>query len=311
MAKLKTFNEFLNEGEKEDELKKSVAKTLGGLLTGDTEFLMQFSKNLGLTTPQGETASGTTTNTGAGGSKIPTTSPIQNTPETTTGNTETSISNAMNATSGIQSQGNDDFVLYMQHQQGPAGATGIVKALEGTGKMAKDTVATKKGTKYANLVMNVPSDRPQVKSAIIKALDKGDQKTAAGLFLSMWKEKWFAKQKQAKVEIEKPKNGVVKSAIKKYSAMYKVPFDFAITVAMIESGLNPKSGNATYKGLYAMVPTSNYNGATFAMGAKWSDPEVNANAGIKLLAHDITLFRKGLGSTVHALNLGNWSANLA
>jgi hypothetical protein len=217
----------------------------------------------------------------------------------------------VSVTSGVQTQGNDDFVLYMQHQQGPAGATGIVKALEGTGKMASDTVATKKGTKYANLVMNVPSDRPQVKSNIIKALDKGDQKTAAGLFLSMWKEKWVSKQKQAKIEIEKPKNATVKSAIKKYSAMYKVPFDFAITVAMIESGLNPKSGNATYKGLYAMVPTSNYNGATFAMGAKWADPEVNANAGIKLLAHDITLFRKGLGSTVHALNLGDWSANLA
>ena len=77
-------------------------------------------------------------------------------------------------------QGNDDFALYMQHQQGPAGAKGIIQALNGTGHMHPETVKTKSGVKYANLVGNIPSDRPQVRVDLIKALDNGDQKTAAG-----------------------------------------------------------------------------------------------------------------------------------
>ena len=101
--------------------------------------------------------------------------------------------------------GNDDFALYMQHQQGLAGATGIVKALNGTGKMHPETLKTKKGVKYANLVMNIPSDRPQVKKDLISALDNGDQKTAASLFLNMWKEKWFSRQTSALKEINNSK----------------------------------------------------------------------------------------------------------
>ncbi len=38
--------------------------------------------------------------------------------------------------------GNDDFTLYIQHQQGVAGAAGIIRALNGTGKMAPDTIKT-------------------------------------------------------------------------------------------------------------------------------------------------------------------------
>jgi hypothetical protein len=47
------------------------------------------------------------------------------------------------ATPYKQIAGNDDFVLYMQHQQGVGGAAGIVKALNGTGKMHPETVKTK------------------------------------------------------------------------------------------------------------------------------------------------------------------------
>lgn len=207
--------------------------------------------------------------------------------------------------------GNDDFALYMQHQQGLAGATGIIKALNGTGEMHPETIKTKSGTKYANLVMNVPSDRQQVKADIIKALDNGDQKTAAGLFLNMWKEKWFAKQGQALKAINQPKNAAVKDAITKYSAKYNVPFDFAVTVAMIESGLNPLAGNNTYKGLFAMQPNSNYGGAVKPMGANWKDPYVNAEAGIALLADNIKQFKKTLGGDWASLNIGTWTNNLA
>jgi len=210
-----------------------------------------------------------------------------------------------------QIPGNDDFVLYMQHQQGVAGASGIVKAFTGTGKMNPETIKTKSGTKYANLVKNIPSDRPQVKKDIIAALDKGDQRTAAALFLDMWKEKWFSKQAQARTAINSPKNSVVKDAIAKASAKYKVPFDFAITVANIESGLNPNAGNATYKGLFAMLPNSNYGGVTTPMGNKWNDPYVNAENGVKLLKSSITQLKKSLGSDWASLKVGSWANSLA
>jgi hypothetical protein len=214
-------------------------------------------------------------------------------------------------TSYKQTPGNDDFVLYMQHQQGVAGAAGIVKAFSGTGKMHPETVKTKSGTKYANLVKNIPSDRPQVKKDIIAALDKGDQKTAAALFLDVWKEKWFSKQAQAKTAINSPKNSVVKDAITKASAKYKVPFDFAITVANIESSLNPNAGNATYKGLFAMQPNSNYGGVTTPMGNKWNDPYVNAENGVKLLKNSITQLKKSLGNNWASLKVGSWANSLA
>lgn len=207
--------------------------------------------------------------------------------------------------------GNDDFALYMQHQQGIAGAAGIVKALNGTGKMAPDTIKTKSGVKYANLVQNVPSDRPQVKKDIIAALDKGDQRTAAGLFLNMWKEKWFAKQAQARTAINVPKNATVKDAITKASTKYKVPFDFAITVAQIESGLNPNAHGATYKGLFAMQPSSNYGGTVTPMGNGWSDPYINSENGVKLLKNNISQFKRSLGNDWASLKVGSWANNLA
>jgi len=203
--------------------------------------------------------------------------------------------------------GNDDFAIYMQHQQGTAGAAGLVKALNGTGKMASDTIKTKGGVKYANIVKNIPSDRPQVKADIIKALDNGDQKGAAALFLNVWKEKWFSKQKQALVNIEKPIHAKVKEAIQKYSTKYGIPFDFAATVAMIESGFNPRAGNATYKGLYALQPNNNYGGKTIATGSNWSDPDKNAQAGIKLLASQVKDFKKALGNDWASLNVGKWT----
>ncbi len=203
--------------------------------------------------------------------------------------------------------GNDDFAIYLQHQQGPAGAAGLVKALNGTGNLASDTVKTKGGVKYANIVKNVPSDKPQVKADVIKALDNGDEKTASALFLNTWKEKWFAKQKQAMIEIEKPANAAVKEAIQKYSIQYAVPFDFAVTVAMIESGLNPKAGNSTYKGLYAIQPNSNYGGKTIAVGKDWANADRNAEAGIKLLASQVKGFKKLLGGDWASLNVGDWT----
>ena len=226
------------------------------------------------------------------------------------GNTSDSSNSTVSGYSDVKFNpvaGNDDFAIYMQHQQGTAGAAGLIKALNGTGKMASDTIKTKGGVKYANLVGNIPSDRPQVKSGVIKALDNGDQRGAAALFMNVWKEKWFSKQKQALVNIEKPIYANVKKAIQKYSSKYGVPFDFAITVAMIESGLNPKSGNSKYKGLYAIQPNSTYGGKTIATGNDWADPDKNAHAGIKLLASQVKNFKRALGNDWASLNVGTWT----
>jgi hypothetical protein len=281
MDKIKSFEEFtLNE-------KGSALGLLGGMLAGDISI---FDK------PETETTATTATTATTSNSGIET---IGTAGSYTPTGTYTAT------------PGNDDFALYMQHQQGIAGAAGIVKALNGTGKMHPDTIKTKSGVKYANLVQNIPSDRPQVKKDIIASLDKGDQKTAAGLFLNMWKEKWFAKQKQARTAINIPKNSEVKDAITKASTKYKVPFDFAITVAQIESGLNPKAHGATYKGLFAMQPGSNYGGTVTAMGNNWSDPYTNAENGVKLLKNNITQFKKTLGTDWASLKVGSWANNLA
>ena len=285
MDKIKSFEEFtLNE-------KGSALGLLGSVLTGNTSASQLISLLGGGSSGMsgiGRTSTGPTT-IGTPGS----------TPSGSTSGTYTAT------------PGNDDFALYMQHQQGIAGASGIVKALNGTGKMHPDTIKTKGGVKYANLIQNVPSDRPKYKKDIIAALDRGDQKTAAGLFLNMWKEKWFSRQKQARTAINVPQNSAVKDAITKASTKYKVPFDFAITVAQIESGLNPKAGNSTYKGLFAMQPNSNYGGKVTPMGNKWADPYVNAENGVKLLKNNITQFKRTLGNDWLSLKVGSWANNLA
>ncbi|MSP69684.1 MAG: hypothetical protein EXR20_05375 [Bacteroidetes bacterium] len=283
MDKIKSFEEFtLNE-------KGSALNLLGSVLTGNTSASQLISLLGGSSGMSGRTPTGQTTTIGTPGS----------TPSGSTSGTYTAT------------PGNDDFALYMQHQQGIAGASGLVKALNGTGKMHPDTIKTKGGIKYANLVQNVPSDRPKYKKDIIASLDRGDQKTAAGLFLNMWKEKWVSRQKKARTDINIPKNSVVKDAITKASTKYKVPFDFAITVAHIESGLNPKAGNSTYKGLFAMQPGSNYGGTVTPMGNKWADPYVNAENGVKLLKNNITQFKRILGNDWLSLKVGSWANNLA
>jgi hypothetical protein len=207
--------------------------------------------------------------------------------------------------------GNDDFALYLQHQQGVAGAAGIIRALNGTGTMHPDTIKTKNGVKYANLVGNIPKDKPQAKRDLIAALDAGDQKTAAAIFYNMWKEKWNERSARAKKAINETRNADVKKAIQQATDKYGVPFDFAVTVAMIESGLIPTLGNNKYKGLFAMDPNQSYGGIVTPMGNKWADPFLNADNGVKLLRRDIVQFKKQLGKDLAVLDLSPWAKNLA
>jgi hypothetical protein len=279
MNTIKSFSEFLNEGKGEDSLLAAAGSMFNTLINGDDN-----------------------KETGTG-------------PSTTIGTHKPGEATTIDGTNGTSDikintvPGNDDFTLYMQHQQGIAGAKGLIQASQGTGKMAPDTIKTKKGTKYANLVMNIPKDRPQIKANLIKALDAGDQKTAALLFLNMWKEKWASKGKEALTNISQAKNAAVKQAIQKYCSKYGVPFEFAATVANIESGFNPKAGNNRYKGLFAL---SQEEFSKYVPGGNIYNLDNNVNAGIQCLRNNIRDFKKYLGpATLATLNLGAWANSIA
>lgn len=210
--------------------------------------------------------------------------------------------------------GNDDFVLYMQHQQGGGGAKSLISAAAGLGNIHPDTMKTKNCSHlggrvpYANLQCNIPSDRPQYRKDIVAALDRGDQKTGATLFLKMWKEKWQAKYKQAQTLINQPKYAAVKQAIEQNCKTYGVPFDFAATVALIESGFNPNDGNASYKGLFALS-REEFN--KYVPGGNILSLQDNAKAGVQCLKNNIKEFTKYLGPLIAKVDVGNWARSLA
>jgi soluble lytic murein transglycosylase-like protein len=132
------------------------------------------------------------------------------------------------------------------------------------------------------------------------------------MFLAVWKEKWFSRMQAAKLAIEKSENRNVKQVIAKFANKYGVPFDFAITVAMIESGLNPNAHNSRYKGLFAMDPNDSYGGLSYKMGNRWNEPGVNADAGLRLISNQIKTFKKQVGTEAYAtLKMGSWVNNIA
>lgn len=206
--------------------------------------------------------------------------------------------------------GNDDFILYMQHQQGIAGAKSLLQAAAGIGKIHPSTMAVKTCSRlggkvpYANLQCNIPSDKPDYKKQIVDALNKGDEKKGATLFLKMWKEKWNSKSQQAKISIDKPDNAQIKSLLQKYCKEYGVPFDFATTVALIESGLNPKAGNSKYKGLFAL---SDSGFKRYAPSGNIFNAEDNCKAGIQILKTNIKEFTKYIGPLIAKLDIGSWA----
>lgn len=271
MSRIKNYQEFLNEDNQK----------LWGLARG----LMQQMFSGNLSDPKKEPAS-----VGQSDSKVANPEALKLTTASTLG------------------KSNDDFLLYMQHQQGIAGSKQLIRAAKGLDKLHPETVKTKAGVKYANLMMNVPSDRPQVKTAITKALDAGDHQEGAKLFLEMWKEKWLSKGQEGMKAIEQPKNKAVKEAILKNCLEYGVPFDFAVAVANIESGFNPKVGNNKYKGLYA-ITQENFN--KIVPGGDIHNAEQNAKAGIAGLKEAIKQFKKSLGSDLAGLNFSPWVKDLA
>ncbi len=188
--------------------------------------------------------------------------------------------------------GNDEYLIYMLHQQGPAGAPALVEAMYGVGKLHPQQLRN-------NLTANVPGNYKGMKSRIRRALDSGNQQEAATLFLNMWKETYANKKKKALADINSSRHSDVKAILQKYSNQEGVPYDYLVTKAYIESGFNPKSGNRTYKGLFALDPNSGYAQKSGLNSSNVHDPEANTKSAIYLLKSQIGSFvdklnRKGL-----------------
>lgn len=192
--------------------------------------------------------------------------------------------------------GGDEYLIFVQHNQGGAGASSLVAAKEGKGKIHSFT-------RSKGMMNNIPGNMPEYRKQIAEALNSGNDQRAATLFLEMWKIKYAEKKKEGLENIEKPQNAQVKSILQQASASSGVPFDVLVTIANIESGLNPKAGNANYKGLFALNPSTavQYNPALNYTNI--FDPAINAEAGSKMLAAGKDylakdLSRKGLANTV-------------
>jgi hypothetical protein len=134
-------------------------------------------------------------------------------------------------------------MLYIPHQQGPAGAAAIFKAAKGVGDLT-DSMRKK-------MRVNVPTGSTYEK--IIADNQKSD-KEAAIAFLKYYSENWAEIEKKALSEISKPQHSKVKKAIDGIKNP-KLPKEFLYTVAFKEStlGTMQRSGSQ-YKGLFQIGP---------------------------------------------------------
>jgi hypothetical protein len=179
-----------------------------------------------------------------------------------------------------------DYLYYMQHQQGPAGASSLLRASQGGGQLHPSTRAN--SGKY--LTGNMPSK--EVSAQIAAAIDANDDQRAATLFLSYWRDFWNKKKSQAVSLINQPKYAEVKAAID--SVPSSLPKDFLYTVAFIESGLDPKPmSSGRYLGLFAITKE---NLQKKVPGGDIFNPKDNAFAAIKGMEEGINMFSRLAGN---------------
>ena len=132
-------------------------------------------------------------------------------------------------------------MLYLPHQQGPAGAVKLVEVYQGKEKLD--------GSARRKMLNNMPSNAFGYQSVLT-----GKDKEAVAAFLNYQKGTWSNYQKEALSKIKLPENTAVKKAIDKL-ANPNFPKEFLTTVAYKESRFvpNPK-GNRTYRGLFQIGP---------------------------------------------------------
>jgi peptidoglycan hydrolase-like protein with peptidoglycan-binding domain len=183
--------------------------------------------------------------------------------------------------------GGDEYLIFVQHNQGVAGAASLVNAKYGKGEIHSFT-------RSKGMVNNIPSDMPDYRKQILEALSSGNDQRAASLFLEMWKIKYAAKKQQGMKLINTPEYSNIKAILERVSGETGVPFDTLVAIATIESGLNPNVGNSTYKGLFALNASTavKYNPAINQSNVH--DPVINAEAAGKMLASGKSELAKSL-----------------
>jgi hypothetical protein len=172
--------------------------------------------------------------------------------------------------------GDDEYLIFVQHNQGVAGAASLVNAKYGKGQINSFT-------RSKGMVNNIPSDMPDYRKQIVEALNSGNDQRAASLFLEMWKIKYASKKETGLKLINTPKYASVKSILEKVSSETGLPFEVLVAIGTIESGLNPNVGNSKYKGLFALNPSTavKYNPSITHLNVH--DPSVNADAAGRML----------------------------
>ena len=198
--------------------------------------------------------------------------------------------------------GDNEYLMYMAHNQGAAGASWLVKSMLGLGT---------KLPPWVNLKGNIPGKYyPGIKEQIRAAHMSGDSKKAATLFLNMWKDRYNKIKKEALNYLNQPKNAQVKTVLESNAG--QIPLDILATFAYIESALNPKAGNKTYKGLFALNPStasSHYRGIN---SQNVFDPEVNTKAAIEVIKANTKSFLSNVGDqAVSQLGLSKIKTQMA
>ena len=183
--------------------------------------------------------------------------------------------------------GGDEYLIFVQHNQGVAGATSLVNAKFGKGGINPFT-------KSKGMINNIPSDMPEYKNQIVEALNSGNDQRAASLFLEMWKIKYASKKEQGMKLINNPKYSEVKQILEKVALDTGIPFEVLVTIATIESGLNPDVGNSTYKGLFALNPSTAVKYNPSITNSNVHNPLINAEAAGKMLLAGKNELMKGL-----------------
>ena len=188
--------------------------------------------------------------------------------------------------------GDTDYLYYLQHQQGAAGAASLIKAASGEGKLNPATRANS----GRFLTQNMPDG--DIADQISAAIDAGDDQRAAVLFLNYWKKFWDFKSDRALSAIGQPRYSNIKSAID--AVQTDLPKDFLYTVAFIESGLQakPREGGK-YKGLFAIT---DQNLKKYVPNGNIYNANDNAKAAIMDMEKNIQTFQKLAGSSLKSQN---------
>ena len=173
--------------------------------------------------------------------------------------------------------GGDEYLIFVQHNQGVAGAASLVNSKFGKGEIHPFT-------RSKGIVNNIPSDMPEYKQQILEALSSGNDQRAASLFLEMWKIKYSSKKETGMKLINTPQYATTKAILEKVSGETGIPFEVLVAIATIESGLNPNVGNSKYKGLFALNPSTAVKYNPSISQANVHDPIINADAAGKMLA---------------------------